>query len=117
MVPLDAAEIDPMVATNAAYARTEIPAGTYHQRASAAPRFAPTATLVTSARTPPATVRILATAVLEALDVLRALHSAFAALEPAEMLGAELAAPLHEGVPRGLATAVDGGLLTDDSPD
>lgn len=116
MVPLDAAEIDPLVAASAAYARTEIRAGTYHRQTSAVPTFAPTATLVTSARTPPTTVRILATAVLEGLEAFRALHPAFATLDSAEMLGAEVAAPLHEGVPRALATG-GGGLPTGDSPD
>lgn len=103
MVPLDAAEVDPLVAGSSAYARTEIPAGTYRQQASAVQTFAPTATFITSARTPPAVVRTVATTVLEGLDTLRAVHPAFAGLDPAEMLDAGLAAPLHQAVPRELA--------------
>ncbi len=105
MVPLDAAEIDPMVAENPAYARTEIPAGTYRGQDSAIPTFAPTATFVTSARTPPAIVRTVASAVLQGLDVFRAVHPAFAGLDAAAMTEPGLAAPPHEGLPRDLATA------------
>jgi TRAP transporter TAXI family solute receptor len=117
MVPLEQAEIDPLVAASAAYARAEIPGGTYQQQTSAVPTFAPTATLITSVRTPPAVVRTLATAVFEGLDVFRAVHPAFAALEPAQMLGPDLAAPLHEGVPRALAAAAATGPHTGTPPD
>jgi TRAP transporter TAXI family solute receptor len=103
MVPLDTAEIDPLVASSAAYARAEIPAGAYQRQTSAVPTFAPTATLVTSARTPPAIVRTLVTAVFEGLDVFRTAHPVFHDIEPAQMLGPDLAAPLHESIPGALA--------------
>ena len=108
MVPLDAAEIAPIVAASAAYAPAEIPAGVYRRQTAAVPTFALTATLVTSARTPPAVVRTLAIAVVENLDAFRAVHPAFADVEPAQMLGPDLAAPLHESVPRALATEETG---------
>jgi TRAP transporter TAXI family solute receptor len=99
MVPLDPAEIDPMVAASPAYARTEIAAATYQDQTSGIPTFAPTATLVTSARTTPALVRTVSMIVLEELDAFRATHPALAGLEPAEMLSPDQAAPLHEAVP------------------
>ncbi|TPE51031.1 TAXI family TRAP transporter solute-binding subunit [Amaricoccus solimangrovi] len=98
LVPVAGPGIERLVAANGYYRPAEIPAGSYPEQTGAVPTFALTATLVTSARTPPSVVDSVARAVFADLPKLRDAHPALARLEPAEMLSAGLTAPLAEGV-------------------
>lgn len=100
LVPVAGPAIDALVAENGYYARYELPAGVYGGQVSAVPSFALTATLVTSSRVSPATVYELTKAVFDNFDAFRAIHPAFAGLDPARMASEGLTAPLHEGALR-----------------
>jgi hypothetical protein len=100
LVPVDVPEIAAMIKDENYYAPYEIPPATYADQTTGVPTFAPTATLVTSARTSPAVVFEVVKAVLDNLDAFRAVHPAFAALDRTRMLHRGLTAPLHEGVIR-----------------
>jgi TRAP transporter TAXI family solute receptor len=104
LVPVDGSEIDGLVAANAYYAATEIPAGTYADQASGVPTFALTATLVTSSRTSPTVVYELTKAVFDNFEAFRAVHPAFEELDKVRMISSQTA-PLHEGALRYLAQA------------
>lgn len=100
LIAPDAAALAAFTAAHPDYTPYEIAADTYRGQTSAVASFAVTAALVTSARTPPAVVTAVAGAVLDDLDRFRAAHPVFATLEAADMLGAPLAAPRHEALPR-----------------
>lgn len=100
LIAPDAAVLGAFTAAHPDYTPYQIPAETYRGQPSAVTTFAVTAVLVTSARTPPAVVTTVASAVLDDLDRFRAAHPVFADLDAADMLGTPLAAPRHEALPR-----------------
>lgn len=103
LVPVEAPEIARLVTANRAYVPFEVPSGTYAGQTSPTPTFALTATLVASARTPPAVVETVTAAVVEGLEAFGKMHPAFARLDEAEMFDGDLTAPLHEGTRRYLS--------------
>jgi TRAP transporter TAXI family solute receptor len=101
-VLIDAAgpAIDELVAARPAYVAATIPAGLYRGTDRAVASFGVTATLVTEAGYPEDTVHGIVQAIFGDIDMLRGLEPVLAHLDPAEMVGAGLAAPLHPGAER-----------------
>ena len=86
-----------LVDANAYYAFATIPKGTYKTTAADVTTFGVMATFVTSADVPDDVVYEVTRAVMENLDDFRALHPAFANLDPKKMIKDGLSAPLHPG--------------------
>ncbi len=86
-----------LVDANAYYAFATIPKGTYKTSSSDVTTFGVMATFVTSADVPDQVVYEVTRAVMENLDDFRALHPAFANLDPKKMIKDGLSAPLHAG--------------------
>lgn len=89
-----------LVEENEYYGFTTIPAGTYSTTDEDVTTFGVLATFVTSEGVPEDTVYEVTRAVFENMDAFRALHPAFANLEPEEMISNGLSAPLHPGAER-----------------
>lgn len=100
LVPVEGPNIDALMARDRYFRYAEIPASAYGGATAATPTFAVTATLVTSARTPPAVVSALTAAVLDGLATLRAAHPVLGSLDEAEMRAIGQTAPPHEAAPR-----------------
>lgn len=86
-----------LVADNPYYGFTTIPAGTYATTDKDVKTFGVLATFVSSEDVSEDVVYEVTRAVFENLDSFRALHPAFANLEPADMISNGLSAPLHPG--------------------
>jgi TRAP transporter TAXI family solute receptor len=101
-VLIDAAgpAIDEMVAGRPAYVAATIPAGLYRGTPGAVTTFGVTATLVAQADYPEDTVHGIVAAIFGDIDMLRGLVPVLAHLDPARMIHAGLAAPLHPGAER-----------------
>ena len=78
-------------------ARATIPGGLYAANPRPTQTYGVLATLITSAKTPDQVVYALVKATFDNLDEFKALHPAFAQLEPARMVKDGLSAPLHPG--------------------
>ena len=89
-----------LVEDNDYYGWTTIPAGTYTTTTEDVTTFGVLATFVTGANVPDDVVYEVTRAVFENLDDFRALHPAFANLDPATMLVNGLSAPIHPGAER-----------------
>lgn len=100
LLPVQGDEIAGVIDNYPYYFEYQIPAGTYPGQTSSVPGFALAATLVASARTPPAIVQELVKAVFSNLEEFRAAHPAFAHLDEAQMVTSGLTAPFHEGALR-----------------
>lgn len=100
LLPLDGAWVDGLIATNPAYAKGIIPAGTYRGTDADTPSFGPKAVVLTSAQTPDEVVYQVVRAVFENFADFQSLHPAFAQLTKEAMVHDGLAAPLHPGALR-----------------
>jgi len=100
LVPVDREITDSLVAKRPFFFRYAIPSGTYPGQTSNVDTFALSATLVTTAQTPPAAVRTLAEALVEGLPEFRARHPSFAELDTGQRLREGLTAPLHGAAQR-----------------
>ncbi|WP_296636458.1 TAXI family TRAP transporter solute-binding subunit [Roseovarius sp.] len=89
--------VDKLVAENPYYRTATIPGGMYRGNDADVQTFGVGATLVTSASVSDDVVYNLVKAVFSDIDAFRALHPAFASLDPAEMANDGLSAPLHPG--------------------
>lgn len=89
-----------LVAENDYYAFTTIPEGTYTTTDKDVTTFGVKATFVTHADVPEDVVYEVTRAVFENLEDFRALHPAFANLQPEEMIADALSAPIHPGAQR-----------------
>lgn len=89
--------VDKLVAENPYYRTATIPGGMYRGNDADVQTFGVGATLVTSASVSDDVVYNLVKAVFSDIDAFRALHPAFASLDPAEMANDGLSAPLHHG--------------------
>ena len=96
----DNAVAQQLVEANDYYAFTTIPAGTYTTTETDVTTFGVMATFVTNASVPDDVVYEVTRAVFENLDDFRALHPAFANLDPANMTVDALSAPIHPGAQR-----------------
>ncbi|MDV7271650.1 TAXI family TRAP transporter solute-binding subunit [Thioclava sp. A2] len=92
--------VDKLVADNPFYRTATIPGGMYRGNDADTTTFGVGATLVSSAKVPDEVVYQLVKAVFSDIDAFRALHPAFANLDPAEMVKDGLSAPLHPGAER-----------------
>lgn len=97
LVSVTGPEIDQLVADNPFYRVATIPGGMYKGTDGDTTTFGVGATFVTSANVPEEVVYVVAKSVMENIDDFRALHPAFANLDPNEMVKDGLSAPLHPG--------------------
>jgi TRAP transporter TAXI family solute receptor len=88
--------IDKLVADNSYYRTATIPAGMYNNKEDVT-TFGVGATFVSSATVPNDVVYVVVKAVFENFDQFKKLHPAFGHLDPKEMIGDGLSAPLHDG--------------------
>jgi TRAP transporter TAXI family solute receptor len=100
IVEVKGPEIDRLVDDNPFYAYTVVPGGLYAGNPEAVTTFGVKATVVTSSDLDPETAYQVVKAVFEQLERFRAMHPAFANLDPAKMVSEGLTAPLHEGARR-----------------
>ena len=100
LVPTQDDAIDALVAANEYYAYTTIPGGTYVGTSDDVVTFGVKATFVTSAAVPDEVVYQVVRSVFDDIDVFRTLHPALTHLDPQDMIGDALSAPLHEGAVR-----------------
>ncbi|MNL58403.1 hypothetical protein D3C87_1820350 [compost metagenome] len=89
--------MDALVKKYPYYAYATIPAGLYPNNPNETKTYGVTATFVTSADVPDATVYTVVKAVFDNFDDFKKLHPAFANLKPADMVKNGLSAPLHPG--------------------
>ena len=97
LVDVSNAATEKLVAENPYYRTATIPGGMYRGNDGDTQTFGVGATLVTSAAVPDDVVYALVKAVFEDIDGFRALHPAFADLDPKQMANDGLSAPLHPG--------------------
>ena len=98
LVPVTGAGIEALVAAKPYYVQGTIPAADYGQPADT-PTFGGRTTLVTSADVPDEVVYQFTMAIMKNLDKLRQQPS-LAGLDPQDMVGQSLTAPLHPGAAR-----------------
>ncbi len=89
--------VDALLEKHPYYRKAVIPGGMYRGTDADVETFGVGATLVTSASVSDDVVYALVKAVFTDIDQFRGLHPAFANLDPKEMAGAGLSAPLHPG--------------------
>ena len=97
LISLTGPAIDALVKEYPYFARATIPGGLYAANPRPTQTYGVLATLITSAKTPDQVVYALVKATFDNLDEFKALHPAFAQLEPARMVKDGLSAPLHPG--------------------
>ena len=97
LVDVTGEAIDGLVGDNPYYRTATIPAGMYAGTDADVTTFGVGATFVTSASVSEDVVYVVAKAVMENIDDFKALHPAFANLDPAQMVSDGLSAPLHPG--------------------
>ena len=113
LVSVTGEPIDKLVADNPFYRVATIPGGMYAGTDGDTTTFGVGATFVTSAAVSEDVVYVVAKSVMENIDDFKALHPAFANLNPAEMVKDGLSAPLHPGAEKayeelGLCPPCDG---------
>ena len=97
LVSVTGEPIEKLVADNPFYRIATIPGGMYAGTDGDTTTFGVGATFVTSAAVSEDVVYVVAKSVMENIDDFKALHPAFANLDPAEMVKDGLSAPLHPG--------------------
>lgn len=95
LVPIAGAAVEALVASRPYYVPATIPGGLYRGTPGPVATFGVEATLVTEAAVPDATVRAVAGAILDDVDMLRGLDPVLAQLDPKTMVQEGLSAPLH----------------------
>lgn len=95
VVSIDGAAVDALVKSEPTHVATTIPAGTYRGTAGPVETFGVSATLVTEAAVPDATVGVLVRSLADDLDMLRGLEPVLAGLDPADMVPDGSIAPVH----------------------
>jgi TRAP transporter TAXI family solute receptor len=97
LVSMTGPAIDQLLKAYPYYSVATIPGGMYANNPNPTTTYGVTATMVSSAKVPDATVYALVKAVFENFEEFKKLHPAFANLDPKEMVKAGLSAPLHDG--------------------
>jgi len=95
LVNIEGPQIDMLIADNAQYRSSVIPADTYFRQAAETKTFGVSATMVTTASQSDESVVRLITVVFEEIERLKKMHPALATLEPEEMKKDIMPAPLH----------------------
>ena len=89
--------VDKLVAQYPYFASVSVPGGLYANNPEPTPTFGVVASFVTSVKVADDKVYTLVKAVFDNFEDFKKLHTAFAGLEPKEMIRGGLSAPLHEG--------------------
>jgi len=97
LVSLTGPAVEKLLAEAPYYAKATIPGGLYNSNPDDTETFGVLATLVTSAKVPEETVYQLVKSTFDNFEDFKALHPAFANLDPAKMIKDGLSAPLHPG--------------------
>lgn len=97
LVSLTGPAVDKLLAESPYYAKATIPGGLYNSNPDDTQTYGVLATLVASAKVPDETVYQLVKSTFDNFDDFKALHPAFANLDPAKMIKDGLSAPLHPG--------------------
>lgn len=97
LVSITGEAVDKLVAAKPFYAKSVIKGGLYPGNPDPVDTYGVLATLVTSAKTPDEVVYQIVRATFDNFNEFKALHPAFADLEPARMVKDGLSAPLHPG--------------------
>jgi TRAP transporter TAXI family solute receptor len=97
LISLTGPAVDKLVKQYPYYAKATIPGGMYANNPKPTETYGVLATLVTSAKTPDASVYELVKATFENFDEFKKLHPAFANLKTEDMIKNGLSAPLHPG--------------------
>ena len=100
LVPIEGDVIDELVAANPYYAHVTIRGGSYANNPDDVSTYGVLATLVASTDVSEEAVYNLVRAVFDNFDAFRALHPAFAHLDPSTMVGDGMSVPLHPGAER-----------------
>jgi len=96
LLGIEGAAVDRLLEEAPYYLAVSIPEGLYGLK-KAIPSFGVVATFVTSAKMPDDIVTTMVRALIDHFDSFRQLHPALSALKVSDMVGAEMAAPLHPG--------------------
>ncbi|MHA7772890.1 TAXI family TRAP transporter solute-binding subunit [Roseibium sp. M-1] len=96
LLGIEGEAVDALMQETPYYMHASIPAGLYGLR-EPVESFGVVATFVTSARMPDAIVRTLVEAVFDNFDSFRRLHPALGNLQSGDLVGYQMAAPLHPG--------------------
>lgn len=97
IVPVDSKEIRALVASKPYYAMGKVQGGLYTGTAGDVDTFGVVATFVSSTASDEDTIYQVVKAVFDNFKRFKALHPAFANLEPASMIKDGVSAPLHDG--------------------
>ncbi len=100
LVPITGPAVDELVKKHSYFAHAIIPGGLYSNNPKTTATYGVLATMVTSSKVPADMVYLVTKAVFENFDEFKKLHPAFAHLDPKNMIGDGLTAPLHEGAAR-----------------
>ena len=92
--------VDQLINDNDYYRTATVPGGMYRGNDNDTVTFGVGATFVSSADVPEDVVYAVVKSVFENIDDFKSLHPAFANLDPQEMVGDGLSAPLHPGAER-----------------
>jgi len=97
LIPLTGPAVDKLVKEHPYFSYATVPGGLYAGNPDPVKTYGVRATMVTSAKVPNEVVYNLVKAVFDNFDDFKKLHPAFAHLDPKDMIGAGLSAPLHPG--------------------
>jgi TRAP transporter TAXI family solute receptor len=97
LVPISGPAVDKLVKDFPYFATATIAGGVYPSNPEPTKTFGVVASFVTSAKVPDAVVYAMVSAVFDNFEEFKKLHPAFANLDPKEMIGSGMSAPLHPG--------------------
>jgi len=97
LISLTGPAVETLLKEHPYYAKATIPGGMYANNPNPTETYGVLATIITSAKVADTTVYALVKAVFDNFDEFKKLHPAFAHLEPKDMVGNGLSAPLHPG--------------------
>ncbi|SDH16144.1 TAXI family TRAP transporter solute-binding subunit [Propionivibrio dicarboxylicus] len=97
LVAVSGPAVDKLIKEYPYFAAATIPGGIYPNNPDPVKTFGVMASFVSSAKVPDNVVYAMVSAVFDNFDEFKKLHPAFANLDPKEMIGSGMSAPLHPG--------------------
>ena len=97
LVAVSGPQVDKLVKDYPYFAHATIPGGVYPGNPEATKTFGVMASFVTSAKVPDSVVYAMVSAVFDNFEEFKKLHPAFSNLDPKDMVGSGMSAPLHPG--------------------
>ena len=97
LVAVSGPQVDKLVKDYPYFAHATIPGGVYPGNPDATKTFGVMASFVTSAKVPDNVVYAMVSAVFDNFEEFKKLHPAFSNLDPKDMVGSGMSAPLHPG--------------------